>query len=95
MQPLEIHTHHLIFHADFYDNRNQDGFFYYKNQVRRINETTPLELDFIQQALVSHDEYPSRYTLQIGFIIEAVQFYNGPQINWGLENPPWNLSIDW
>lgn len=79
----------------FYDNRNVDGYFYYTDKVRRIDDNTPLELEFIKQAIMSHDIFPSRYTLQVGFIIEAVQAYDGPQQNWKLSSPPWPGQSLW
>lgn len=75
----------------FYDNRDKDGFIYYKKQVKRIDENTPLTIPLIQEYYTdkvfgTRDE---RYFLQIGFIIEAVQYYQGAQNNWGLESTPW------
>ena len=79
----------------FYDNREQDGFFYHIDKVKRVDQETPFEIDFIGQALVAHEVFPDRYTLQVGFIIEAVQYFDGPQENWQLETPPWPGQASW
>lgn len=79
----------------FFDNRIYDGFFYCKEKVKKINDDTPLILSFIGNYFEdkSFGVYEDRYSLQIGFIIEAVQALDGPQNNWGLSNTPWNT--DW
>ncbi len=76
---------------DFKDNRIQDGYFYYMNKVKRIDENVPTVIEFIGQLPVEdyHPIYENKYTLRIGFVIDAVQYLNGPQMNWGLANPPW------
>lgn len=83
--------------SDFYDNRLRDGFFYYKQPVRRENVSTPSVVTFIERYPIelNYPQYESRYSLQMGFIIEAVQFYKGPQNNWGLMNPPWDSEAEW
>jgi len=81
--------------TDFYDNRIKDGFFYYKHRVKRINETTPQNISFIMPSINSFPQHEERYSLQIGFLIEAVQYYQGPQINWGFETVPWDNNITW
>lgn len=82
---------------DFFDNRLQDEFFYYQSKVKRVNENTPYIIEFIGQLpeIDFHPIYEGKYTLQIGFQIDAVQYLNGPQINWGLENPPWMENGGW
>lgn len=79
----------------FFDNRIYDGFFYCKEKVKKNNDDTPLILSFIGNYFEdkSFGVYEDRYSLQIGFIIEAVQALDGPQNNWGLSNTPWNT--DW
>lgn len=80
--------------TDFYDNRLYDGFFYYKNMTKRINETTNTVIPFIIDLpeIDSHPIYESKYTIQIGFLLDAVQFLSGPENNWGLPNKPWGGS---
>lgn len=80
------------FGEDFYDNRDKDGFIYCKNKVKRVDEKTPLSMTLIgeyysDKVFGIRDE---RYFLQIGFIIEAVQAYEGAQNNWGLDSTPWD-----
>lgn len=77
--------------TDFYDNRLYDGFFYYKNMTKRVNETTNTVIPFIVELpeIDSHPIYESKYTIQIGFLVDAVQFLSGPEKNWGLPNKPW------
>lgn len=75
----------------FYDNRNNDGYFYYTSRVKRVNETTELEIPFIVDfGLTPFNLYEEKYTLQLGFIIEAVQSERGPLINWGMPYRPWD-----
>lgn len=82
---------------DFYDNRLRDGFFYYKHPVQRVSPTEPNRLVFIDRFPLdqTYPQYEARYSLQVGFIIEAVQYLNGPQNNWGLMNPPWDENANW
>lgn len=83
--------------SDFFDNRVKDGFFYYKYPVKRISNVLSTNLMFINRFPIEQTfpQYETRYSLQIGFIIEAVQYLNGPQNNWGLMNPPWDEHADW
>lgn len=75
----------------FYDNRDNDGFFYYTNTVKRNVDTTPQEITFVADfGSTPFNLYDSSYSLQLGFIIEAVQSIEGPVINWGLPNRPWD-----
>ncbi len=78
----------------FYDNRVNDGFFYYKNIVKRVNETTPTTISLIGTYFENDPfaTYEPNYSLQIGFIIEAVQALDGPEINWGLPMTPWDTE---
>lgn len=77
--------------SGFMNNRMYDGFYYYKNKVKRISENEPFVIEFIGQwdPLVTFRLYDPKYTLQIGFLIEAVQAYLGPQIVWGMDEKPW------
>ncbi|MCV2231980.1 hypothetical protein [Paracholeplasma manati] len=75
----------------FYDNRDNDGFFYYTNTVKRNPDTTPQEITFVADfGSTPFNLYDASYSLQLGFIIEAVQSIEGPVINWGLPNRPWD-----
>lgn len=83
--------------TSFFDNRLKDGFFYYKNTVKRIDESTPLTITFINRLPLNehYPQYDPKYNLQIGFMIEAVQAHLGPQNNWGLLTPPWDDEGTW
>ena len=75
----------------FYDNRDNDGFFYYTNTVKRKPDTTPNTIEFVADFGSSpFNLYDTSYSLQLGFIIEAVQSIDGPMINWGLPVRPWD-----
>lgn len=78
----------------FFDNRDNDGFFYYTSIVKRINDTTPDEIVFIADfGTDGFTTYDDNYSLQLGFIIEAVQSFRGPEINWGVTNKPWDNGV--
>jgi len=87
----------FAYNEDFYDNRLEDGFFYYKNKVKRNGDNSPLIVEFIGELPADdyHPIYESKYTLQVGFVVEAVQYLEGPKINWGLANPPWKEEEEW
>ena len=78
----------------FYDNRSVDGFIYCTEQVQKNGDQTltiPLISDYYSdRSFGTRDE---KYSLQIGFIVEAVQYLDGAQNNWGLEKAPW--GEDW
>lgn len=78
--------------GNFYNNRIKDGYYYYESPVRRNGEDNPLVISLIGS--LPEDEffeiYDPKYSLQIGFIVEAVQARNdGPKIIWGLNKTPW------
>lgn len=90
-----------------FDHRFYDGFLYYKEPIKGNLLTENGEsyyetiLPFItpyssDQDYISEDE---RYSLQVGFIVEAVQSLDGPLHNWNLPNPPWKDEndnfVDW
>jgi len=79
----------------FFDNRIEDDYFYYTNKVKRTSETEALELEFINEYEDTYPLYDSRYSINIGFVVEAVQALGGPLYNWGLENPPWDELSSW
>ncbi|MBU0997026.1 MAG: hypothetical protein KKE16_03165 [Firmicutes bacterium] len=79
--------------TNWYDNRDEDGYFYYTIPVQRVDESTPLVLDLISDYTLSgFSTYSPGYSLQITFSLEAVQATNGPQNNWALTTPPWGGS---
>lgn len=76
--------------TNWYDNRLTDNYQYYQLPVKRVNETTPLQIGLITQyALQSFAVYSPGYSLQIAFSVEAVQAEGGPENVWGLATPPW------
>lgn len=77
----------------FIDRREYDGFLYYMQPVQRISKSEDTVITLIGTfASQSYRLYDDRYSMQIGFIIEAVQAYQGPQENWGLDKKPWDNS---
>ncbi|MCF7924766.1 MAG: hypothetical protein K9L64_06670 [Candidatus Izimaplasma sp.] len=79
---------------DWHDNRTYDNYLYYQNEVKRINETTPLVIGLVDSYFVDQN-FETRgpgYSLQLAFSIEAVQSDGGPQNVWGLDTPPWGGS---
>lgn len=77
----------------FFDNRDKDGFIYCMQKVKKVNDEVS-EISLIKEyysdkVFGTRDE---RYFLQIGFIIEAVQYYEGAQRNWNLERTPWDTE---
>lgn len=78
----------------FVDRREFDGFLYYMTPVKRVSKTEDLKITLIGEFLTSqsYQVYDDRYSMQIGFIIEAVQAYLGPENNWGLAKKPWDNS---
>lgn len=79
----------------FFDNRIEDDYFYYTNKVKRTSETEALELEFINEYEDVYPLYDARYSINIGFVVEAVQALGGPFYNWGMENPPWDELSSW
>lgn len=70
--------------ARAYQNRHFD-YIYYQEMVDNI-QTIPLLLPYGG----NFGTYPSGYSLQIAFTVEAVQAIGGPQNLWGLNTPPWD-----
>lgn len=78
----------------FYDNRSVDGFIYCTEQVQKNGDQTltiPLISDYYSDRPFGTRD--KKYSLQIGFIVEAVQYLDGAQNNWGLDIAPW--GEDW
>jgi len=81
--------------GEFENRRIFDGFYYYKEKVKRISKDVPYVIALID---VFDDEidlkiYDQKYSLQIGFMVEAVQAHLGPQKSWGLNEPPWEGGV--
>lgn len=89
--PFNYHTENS--NDSFYDNRLNDGYFYYKSKVKNQSEGELIE--FINITLTPFPLYEERYSILLGFTLEAVQAHLGPNYNWGLTNPPWNTGINW
>ncbi|MBI9009460.1 MAG: hypothetical protein JEZ05_05460 [Tenericutes bacterium] len=82
--------------TNWYDNRINDNYLYYKSPVERIDEFTPTELPLISEYFSTQDyaTSPPGYSLQIAFSIEAVQFIGGPEEVWDLTTKPWD-GLTW
>jgi hypothetical protein len=80
--------------TNWYDNRTNDNYLYYKSPVERINDSTPTELPLISEYFSDQDYETSSpgYSLQIAFSIEAVQVDGGPEEVWDLGTKPWDSS---
>lgn len=80
--------------SDWYDNRTIDGFYYYKNTVKRASVSTPALLQFIPSYFegINYNARSFGYEIQLGVRVEAVQAHLGPQYNWDLNTPPWGGS---
>jgi hypothetical protein len=64
-------------------------YIYYKTRVQDDNGYS-LVVPFIASAPTGgFSPYPSGYSLQVAFTVEAVQADGGPQNVWGLTVPPW------
>ena len=76
---------------NWYDNREIDGYIYYKLPIERIDSSTPARVGLIKSYYpsVSYISQPRGYSLQLAITVEAVQIHGGPVQNWGIENPPW------
>lgn len=70
----------------------KDGYYYYKDKVKAIDEDTPLEVDFISSYFENQTFAPAPIgqELHVGFIVEAVQATGGPLYNWNLPGIPQN-----
>ena len=79
----------------FYDNRSKDGFIYCMEQVKQNDDKSSLVIPLISEYYTDKPfgTRDQKYSLQIGFIIESVQYLQGAQNNWGLEMTPW--GEDW
>ncbi|MDY0346808.1 MAG: hypothetical protein RBQ70_03975 [Acholeplasma sp.] len=78
----------------FFDNRDNDGYFYYTDTVKRSPDTTPYSITFVSDfGSTPFNLYDTSYSLQLGYIIEAVQAIEGPAINWGLPDRPWDDGV--
>ncbi|MBU1143479.1 MAG: hypothetical protein KKH92_07540 [Firmicutes bacterium] len=75
----------------WYDNKLNDGFYYYPMLIERDMDSSQLTLSFIEE----YDglEFKTKsfgYTLQLAILVEAIQAgNNAPLYNWQLPTPPW------
>lgn len=79
----------------FYDNRTVDGYIYSMEKVKHVDDDTAYVVPLISTYYTDKNfgTRDSKYSLQLGFTIEAVQYLNGAQNNWGLTKTPW--GEDW
>lgn len=68
-----------------------DGYFYLKARTKRNADTStrviPLIIEYFPD--MHYNPLPIGHSFQISLEVEAVQALLGPQLNWGLSNPPW------
>jgi hypothetical protein len=76
---------------DWFDNRLNDGYYYYPKKIERSTFSSELSIPFIEAYDgLEFKVKPFGYTLQIAIIVEAIQAgHNAPLYNWGLLTPPW------
>lgn len=73
-------------------SRFSDDYIYYKLPVKGNGVNDPLSIPLISSSSESFIPYSIGYSLQLSFVIEAIQAQGGPQENWGLATPPWGGS---
>ena len=68
-----------------------DEYYYYTEPVQRIDAFEGTEVTFIGSFFPGANYTPraGNYIIQLALKVEAVQALNGPQMRWGLSNPPW------
>lgn len=78
----------------WYDNRLNDGFYYYPQLIERDTASSQLTIPFIEEYDgFEFDTKSFGYSLQFAIIVEAIQAgNNAPVIRWGLSTPPWGGS---
>ncbi|MFA7106683.1 MAG: hypothetical protein WC154_05230 [Candidatus Izemoplasmatales bacterium] len=77
-----------------YENRYYDYLYYQlsvDNNGLTEGQKIPLIVDF-PEGVNLEEIYDVGYTLQVGFIVEAVQAEGGPENVWGLPEKPWGGS---
>ncbi len=78
----------------WFDNKLNDGFYYYPQKIEREMDSTQLSISFVEE--YDGDEFKTKsfgYTLQFAILVDAIQAGNmAPTYNWGLPNPPWGGS---
>ncbi len=81
--------------GQFYDNRTVDGYIYCMNQVKQNDDKSSFVVPLISEYYTDKNfgTRDSKYSLQLGFTVETVQYLQGAQNNWGLTNTPW--GEDW
>lgn len=75
----------------WFDNRLNDGYYYFPQLIERNTLSNPLTIPFIEE--YDGFEFNAKsfgYSLQFAIVVEAIQAANNaPVINWGLPTPPW------
>lgn len=75
----------------WFDNRLNDGYYYFPQLIERDTLSNPLTIPFIEE--YDGFEFNAKsfgYSLQFAIVVEAIQAANNaPVINWGLPTPPW------
>ncbi len=78
----------------WYDNRLNDGYYYYPEKIERTTQSNPLTIPLIEEYDgFSFTTKSFGYSLQFAILVEAIQAgNNAPVVNWGLPTPPWGGS---
>ena len=76
---------------NWFDNKLNDGFYYYPQKIDREMDSQTLTIPFIEE--YDGDEFKTKsfgYTLQFALLLDAIQAGNSaPAYNWGMPEPPW------
>ncbi|MDY0075128.1 MAG: hypothetical protein WC992_07655 [Acholeplasmataceae bacterium] len=78
----------------WFDNRLEDGYYYYPHLIERNTLSTTLTIPFIEE----YDGFQFNpksfgYSLQFAILVEGIQAGNdAPMNNWGYDTPPWGGS---
>lgn len=74
----------------FYDNRDKDGYIYFRSAVKKEEEQDRVVYPLISAFTTAgtFEKSDQIYSLQIGFIVESVQKIQGLEKNWGITSLP-------
>lgn len=72
----------------FYDNRDKDGYIYFRSAVKKNEEQNRYPLISAFTTAGTFEKSDQIYSLQIGFIVESVQKIQGLEKNWGITSLP-------
>lgn len=77
--------------ANWYDNQADDGYFYYMEPIKRLDENNANVLPFIPSYFegVFYNARPLGYEIQLAIVVDSVQLHEGPIHNWFYDTPPW------